>query len=77
MHAELSDSFVAHTLLPLQYWVLFVQQLVPQAVCELVHGAAHVEPLHPVDGHVCVGGMEQVPPLQLPTGWDTPDEQLA
>ena len=55
-------------LLPLQYWVLFVQQLVPQAVCELVHGAAHVEPLHPVDGHVCVGGMEQVTPLQLPTG---------
>lgn len=28
-------------------------------------------------GHVCVGGMEQVPPLQLPPGWYTPDEQLA
>ncbi len=58
-------SILAAHVVPLQYWVLFAQQLVPHGVCELVHAPAHDVPLHPVDGQIFVGWAGQVPLLQV------------
>jgi hypothetical protein len=54
-------SILAAHVVPLQYWVLFAQQLVPHAVWELVHALAHDVPLHPVDGQGFVGCVPQAP----------------
>jgi hypothetical protein len=46
---------LAAQVVPLQYWLVLLQQVVPQAVCELLHAPAQVAPLQPVDGQVFVG----------------------
>ncbi|MFL5303954.1 MAG: hypothetical protein ACJ8F1_02025 [Polyangia bacterium] len=46
---------LAAQVVPLQYWLVLLQHVVPQAVCELLHAPAHVVPLQPVDGQVFVG----------------------
>jgi hypothetical protein len=54
-------------LVPLQYWVAVVQQVVPHAVCvEALHPELQAVPalLQPVDGQVVPAGLGHDPLLQ-------------
>jgi hypothetical protein len=53
-HADPSAILPAQVV-PLQYWLVLLQQVVPHAVWELLHGLAQEVPLHPVDGQGFVG----------------------